>query len=46
MEADTEIYKEALGRATGDQSKRGKSYDITKEVKISMVITTETADLS
>ena len=46
MEADTEIYNKALGRATGDQSKRGRSDNMSKGVKTMMGIPTETADLS
>ena len=47
MEADTEIYSKALGRATWDQSKREReSDDMSKEVKTMTVIPTETTDLS
>ena len=46
LEADTEIYSEALGGAPRDQSERGRSDNISKGVKTMMVILTERADLS
>ena len=46
MEADTEIHSEALGHASRDQFKRGRSDNMSKRVKIMMVIPTETVDLS
>ena len=46
MVPDTELYTEALGRTTGDQSKRGRNDNMSKGVKTMMVIPTETADQS
>ena len=42
MEADTEIYSQALDLASSDQPKRGRSDNMTKAVKTMI----ETADLS
>ena len=46
MEADTEIYRETLGQAYRDHSKRGGSDNMSKRVKTMMVIPLETAELS
>ena len=41
MEAGTEIYSKALGRATKDESKKGRSGNMREGVKIIMVDTLE-----
>ena len=46
MEADIQIYSEALGQATWDQPKSRKNDNMSKGVKIMMGKPTEPADLS
>lgn len=46
IESDTEIYREALGKVTVDQPKRGRNNNMSQGIKINIMILIETAELS